>query len=259
MTEAEQTRSSPELPRPKLAAVWIRRLRYRFRNRLSLHPSIYLLYCQLGRHRTEVMDRGTELVIEGFPRSGNTFAVTAFRMAQSRPVRLGHHLHAAAHLIAAAKRGVPALAIVRDPEETVLSEVIREPELAIGDVLVAYEQFHQRILPWRDRMVIASFERVISDFGSVIQEVNRRFGTSFDLFRHTPENVARCFELIDERERRGWEKHGSGQLVPESSVPRPSAIRIEMKGLLRPQFLSSQLAERRRLAYQAYGACLGSA
>ena len=36
----------------------------------------------------------TELVIEGFPRSANTFAVLAFDYAQPDDVKLAHQLHA---------------------------------------------------------------------------------------------------------------------------------------------------------------------
>jgi len=56
----------------------------------------------------------TEVVIDGFPRSGNTFAVVAFRQAQSRRVSVAHHGHVPALAIEAHRRGVPALVLIRE-------------------------------------------------------------------------------------------------------------------------------------------------
>jgi hypothetical protein len=90
------------------------------------------------RHRLEVACDETELLIDGFPRSGNTFAVVAFQLAQPSPVRISHHIHSSAHMIAAAKRGTPIVVTVREPEDAVLSCVIREPYITIGQALHAY-------------------------------------------------------------------------------------------------------------------------
>jgi hypothetical protein len=54
------------------------------------------------------VSRTTEIVIEGYPRSGNTFAVVAFRLAQGREIEIAHHLHAAAQIKRAARLDVPA-------------------------------------------------------------------------------------------------------------------------------------------------------
>ena len=48
----------------------------------------------------------TELVIEAFPRSANTFATVAFQLSQPAPVRVAHHLHAPAQVTEA--RGADA-------------------------------------------------------------------------------------------------------------------------------------------------------
>jgi len=136
-----------------------------------------------------VVGDDTEAVIDGFTRSACVFAAVAFQQAQPRPVRLAHLLHAPAHVIAGAERGLPCLVTIRDPEAAVASSLIREPYLTPEVTLAAWTRFYGRLLPYRDRMVVGEFSRVTTDLGSLIEELNDRFGTAFVPFVHTPEHV----------------------------------------------------------------------
>ena len=175
-----------------------RRARHRFRTRLSESPVLYLPLARLKYPgpSPEVISPATELVIDGYTRCASTFAVYALQLAQTEPVRLAHHLHAPAHLVAAAQAGVPALAVIREPRGAILSQLVREPDVALRDALVAYTRFYRRLLPCRDRLVVADFEEVTTDFGAVTRRINDRFGTAFAEFEPTEQNTNRCFELI---------------------------------------------------------------
>lgn len=175
-----------------------RRARHRFRTRLSESPALYLPLARLKYPgpSPEVISPATELVIDGYTRCASTFAVYALQLAQPEPVRLAHHLHAPAQLVAAAQAGVPALAVIREPRGTILSQLVREPDVALRDALVAYTRFYRRLLSCRDRMVVADFEEVTTDFGAVTRRINDRFGTAFAEFEPTEQNTNRCFELI---------------------------------------------------------------
>ena len=123
-----------------------RQLRWTMRNAVSQYP----LYLPLARrrHPDRVVGEDTELVIEGFPRSSNTFAVTAFQLAQSRPVKLAGHLHASSHVIAAAKKGVPTLVLIRDPIDVITSYIIfRGLSLTVKQAFRYYIRFYACSLP----------------------------------------------------------------------------------------------------------------
>src|SRR2546423_5675421 len=174
------------------------RARHLLRTRMSEHPNLYL---PLARRRypgpsPEVISSETELVIDGYTRSATTFAVYALQLSQDRPVRLAHHLHAPAQLIQAARLDVPALLLIRQPEGAILSQLIREPKVALRDALLAYTRFYSCLLRYRAKFVVGDFEEVTHDFGSVIRRVNARFGTSFAEFEHTDDRVRECLELI---------------------------------------------------------------
>jgi hypothetical protein len=103
------------------------------------------------RHLDDLLvTRETGLVIEGFGRSGTTFANFAFLSAQTLPVKTVHHTHAAAQIIVAARMGIPTLLIVKPPLEAALSHMVRH-QVPARPPLIAWIRFHRRVLPYLDR------------------------------------------------------------------------------------------------------------
>jgi hypothetical protein len=247
---AESMTTSP-LARSGSVAVGVSRARYSVRSALSTRPSLYL---PLARRRYagnvgKVVEPGvTQVVIDGFQRSANTFAVTAFQVAQPGPVNVAHHLHAAAQIIAAVRADIPTIVLVREPEETILSHMIRLPYCTARQAIKNYTRFCEGVEPYRRGFVVGEFRAVTSDFGSVIRDLNARFATSFAEFEHTDDNVRRCFALIEERNR---ERFGS---VEEHTVARPSSERAHEKERVRERFMAPALAGLRDRADSAYAA-----
>jgi hypothetical protein len=242
---------------------------------VSGHPWLYLPF---ARHKypgpsPEVISPVTEFVIDGYTRSASTFAVYALQLAQPVPIRLAHHLHAPAQLVAAARAGVPALAVIREPQGAILSQLIREPGVAMRDALAGYARFYERLFRWRDCFVVADFDEITKDFGAVTRRVNERFGTTFAEFEPTEQNVRRCFELIKLRGTLspvllGFESGTvtAGELLPEvAALSRragpageewiPSAGRDQAKAALREQWAQpalTPLRERARWVYEMF-------
>jgi hypothetical protein len=257
-----------------------RRVRHLVRTRVSEMPALYLPFARrkYPGPSPEVIGSETEFVIDGYTRSACTFAVYAFQLAQPRPVRMAHHLHAPAQLIAAAKLGVPALVVIREPQGAVLSQLVREPDVDLRDALVAYARFYSCLLPHRSSFVAGEFEEVTGDFGSVIRRVNERFGTTYAEFEHTEGHVRECFDLIRERptlsptllgfesgvvtlgelrQARARVARPSGP-TPGDEVWVPSADREERKRSLRAQWFAAGLTELRTRAQRVYQGFLAS-
>lgn len=233
------------------------------------------------RYESATIDRGTELVIEGFPRSASTFATVCFQMAQPRPISVAHHLHAPAQIVEATRRGTPVLVTVRHPRDAVVSCVIREPYVPLGWALDVYARFY-RSLVGRDGVLFARFEQVTSNFPAVTGELNERFGTQFSTGAHDDSMVERCFQLIDLRARGGARaryinRYMSGLIdlpeletalqhvadepaddVPEHRVARPSSARAVDRESLFQQYERPELAKRRSQAERAYAHVLAS-
>jgi hypothetical protein len=208
------------------------RLRYDLRTIASSYPSIYLpIVRRMRSSRQRFIEPGTELVIEGFPRSGNTFTQAAFEFAQQRPVRTAHHLHAPAQVIEAVRHGIPTLIVIRPARNAVVAWAMTDTRLGLRQVLWSYLRYHRAIEPYVGECLVARFDQVTSDLAAVIRRINRRFSTEFDEFPHTPENVERVFAIL-----RAIAKSRIPDRLGFENIPDPQAPREAQRKLLLEQF-----------------------
>lgn len=164
------------------------------------------LYLAVLRHKRRghwsqnwIVDRESELVIEGFPRSGNSFALSAFKQANPKLQQIATHVHAPSQVEVAVGYGIPCLVLLRNPDDAVHSLIALS--IQIGDLSLEneagirrclkqgfhyYDHFYRRIIV-RDhcRFYLATFECVIKDFGEVMQKFNAFTRSNFTPFEHS--------------------------------------------------------------------------
>lgn len=221
---------------------------YELKTAVAKHPAIALPLARRRGHG-EVVSRDTDIVIEAFPRCASSFAVAAFRLAQEpRAVRVAHHTHAPAQVIAAVRMGIPALVLIREPEDAVLSLLIRTPDRTVGAATRGYLRFYEPLLPHRAGFVVGTFAEVVGSFGAVVRRVNRRFGTRFGEFEHTEANVARVNREIEE----DYRSRASDDDELERIIPRPSDVRERMKEELRAAYRAEATRSLRERAGAVY-------
>lgn len=221
-----------------------RRVLYKTERKFSTCPLLYTVFAILkvasgpGRDRVR---RETDIVIEGFPRCGNSFAVAAFRYAQQEPLSIAHHLHAPHQIICAVKRGIPCICLIREPVEAVASLTIRNPLMSLEDYLRDYLQFYLTVWPYTSSVVIAPFSILTTDFGTIIKQVNAEYRTSFSHFQHNKDNVEKCIKHVKEM---SFNFSQNSILTPpealENSMGAPSADREQHKEMIREQILKER-------------------
>lgn len=146
-----------------------------------------------------IIDRKTEIVIEGYPRCANSFAEAAFRIAQDREVCIAHHTHAPAQILAGVRRNIPILVLYRDPDDAVISRVLRNENMPLYNAYKEYIWFYDSIWPVIDRCVLSSFELTTNAFGKVIRTINNKYGSNFHEFDDSDSAwIDRTNELIDQ-------------------------------------------------------------
>lgn len=188
------------------------------------HPAaFYGLYRLARKDQARVVTPDTQLVMEGFPRSANSFARVAFNRAQSERVRIANGLHVPAQVIRAARWRIPTLVLIRKPKDAVLSFAIRDP-ISVDQALRYYLSFYETVEEYRESYVLGLFEEVTEDFGQVIRRINHRFGTTFSVFRHDERNVDAVFARIERNSRRRF-----GETLLENKASRPFAAREKLK------------------------------
>ena len=171
-----------------------------------------------------VFDSKHSVYISGYPRSGNTFAVNAFHMANPG-IPLRSHKHIPTFVVVSTRRGTPGMVVIRHPLDASVSWAIYKGK-PLHLALQYYEDYYSVLLPYRDRLFIVRFEDVVADFGQVLRAFNARWGTSYNLFVNSPDNIAACMTQIEDESR---QPDGS---IPESRVARPSQGRSASKQAL---------------------------
>lgn len=229
------------------AAYTGRRLLRRARRLLGDAPVLLpvVLWGTPGSSRRAITPE-TQAVIEGFPRSGNTFAYFALQEAHG-PVPVSSHVHVPAQVKRAVQLGKPTLFVVREPVACLASLLTAAPHVRIRPAYQEYVHHHRQIVPLLDDVVIGTFEQITTDFGSVIDAVNERFGTTFARFEQTPENVDRVFARIDAHYEELY-----GDKASERVVPRPSAARRAEKEWLTAELTAPRHADLLAEAREVY-------
>jgi hypothetical protein len=114
-------------------------------------------------------------------------------------------------------------------------------------------RFYKTVMPYRDHYLLVRFESATQNFGAAIVALNGKFGTSFAVFDHTPENERQCFALV---QRRYEERYGGGERIAEAIHSRPSAEKTRIKVAARTAFAAEfdcdELAPLRREASYLY-------
>lgn len=213
---------------------------------IASNPLLYRNYINLFRpgkkHLT--VDCSTELVIDGFPRSANTFAVVAFEAVQKRGVVLAHHTHVPATIIEGCRRQYPVLLLIRDPLSCVASASIF---LSTSPFVLLEEWiwFYKKCLAFKGAVTIAPFEKIVSHYDQLISELNKKFGTDFSLFQHETDLLASVNSRVEEIA----EKFGQSEL----QIARPSGARQQLSEQIKSSILlEGKMLKKAQSLYEEY-------
>jgi hypothetical protein len=142
----------------------------------------------------------------------------------------------------------PAIVLIREPQEAVLSLMVRLPYLSAGQALRSYIGFYRPLLPFLRRFVVGPFGEVLSDFGGIIRQVNQRFGTDFREFHPTKEHLRAVKEEVDR-----WDRGAFGSREgAERGGASPNELRDRLKEGLRPAYRHPRLVAQRAAAESVY-------
>lgn len=174
----------------------------------------------------------TQIVIEAFPRSGNSFSVRLFRCANPDidPDRISHHSHIVSNVKHAVKWGIPAVVVIRHPVDAITSNMIARGDSGdeYGRLLARkYRDFYEWVEANRDEVVLLRFEDMTNGrFKRASEQINERFGTSF----RTDFDEAELAEAAREAIRQG-----SPHRTNDARVPIPTEFRASVSSELKPR------------------------
>jgi len=120
-----------------------------------------------------------QICIDGFPRSGNTYFVSAFR-SWNHGLNASHHTHLAGSVKYALKHDTPTAVLIRSPEDVLSSVLVWDGLLSTTVALLSYISFYRSLWKYRDNFIVLSFEDVTQAPDICVQKINRRFNRQFN-------------------------------------------------------------------------------
>lgn len=156
----------------------------------------------------------TDICIDGYPRSANSFSVRMFQQANP-DAHIAHHTHSIANLQKAIKYNIPVIVLIRDPEQSIVSSVIAHKNNDVDNEVYRYIDFYTWVYKSIDKMVVSDFEQVINDFNTVIMNVNNQYNESFSLLDDVKEADHQVKDDIEKR----YDRLGQAEMAHIKPVP----------------------------------------
>ncbi len=224
-----------------------RRLLRRAKYFVGDQPALMPLYLRLTPEGTSrAITAETDLVIEGFPRSGNTFAVFALRAANPG-ISIASHIHHFAPIKTARKQRLPLLIAIREPLGCLSSYLVAGSHARPSDVLHEYLSYYSALVSIDDGVVFATFDQIVGSYGTAIGRLNARFDTQFNGYDNDAESDTEVISTI-----KTYHASVHRHRRPTEAAPVPQPGRDEIKAQYRLQLQSPDLGELLQRAHDLY-------
>ena len=185
----------------------VKSINFSLRALVTREPNLWLLHQpyiywrkskRTGKKVQEALvQKNTELVIDGFQGSANGFAVAAFKQNQTRYVQLAHHMHSPAEIIKAIEQKTPVVLLIREPVGAVISLTSRWPYISVDRALQSYIKFYSKLSSYDYGFVVSTFEQTTQKLDRIVVKINAKFNTNFEPIdiakaqsQHKPKGIA---------------------------------------------------------------------
>ncbi len=159
------------------------------------HPALHKAYLRLRGYMIDFA--GKDYVVQGFPRSGNTFLSVLLEDYAAKEVNLFTHLHAPAVFHYAFAENKVVFMPVRDPMDSVVS-LIQMKGWSAERALMHYIDYYEASLPYVDKVKVLDFAHFTKDISATLKAVEAASGVPYKHDATHAEAEARTFALIDE-------------------------------------------------------------
>jgi hypothetical protein len=177
-----------------------------------------------GRHLPS--SKHADLVLEGYPRSGNTYAEHMLRI-MCPGLHWISHTHSPGTLHWARKHHIPTLILIREPLDAAISLFIyRMQQVSLSLCLHEWEAFHNAARGLKN-VAFIPFQTLVSDTEASVVKSLHSLGLQDAIKAALPENPRRSFEASHDHDK--WHlREVRGIAFGEEQGNRPSDNRKQM-------------------------------
>lgn len=155
--------------------VGLNQLRREIRNQLTNSWLTYYPFAALTEGGTgkELVTNKTDLTIEGFPRSANSFLEAAINRSAAQQLRISHHVHSRANVYRSIKLKVPTVVLFRNPVDAVVS-YLEECDGAYKNPILLFREyniFYNKMPFSNPYLKYVSFEDVVKNTSKTVESI----------------------------------------------------------------------------------------
>ncbi len=210
---------------------------------MGRHEILFQLLPFSEKNRWKKISPDKDICIEGFPRSANSFFSKAFRM-YNPTAKAAHHMHAPLQVIKAIEYGIPCVVLIRKPIDAIASVLVVDRSLSTRFAIQSYINFYERVWPLRADVVVSDFKDTTQRPHQVVERVNQRYGTSFQMEPITPAVQNTIFNQLQETQKTLKQ--------PEHLVAIPTAAKARIKQDVVRELNEHPLLSTANLLYQRF-------
>lgn len=139
---------------------------------IESHPWVASIIIYI-RERRWLYNTDYDLLVDGFPRSGNTFTALAFRLSQPQ-LKVRVHCHRPSDVLQAIKERKPVCLLIRQPEHAVASWIVYG-KLRFDDALDDYITYYTILRKYRSKVAVVAFDDATKRFPAVVEAIANKY------------------------------------------------------------------------------------
>lgn len=188
-----------------------------------------------GRPEKKLATINKALVVEGFPRSGNTFLSDFLLVTQSPSFRFAHHTHLIENVMLGIDNNLPAVVIMRNPLDAIASFVIYS-EKSVEFAIDKWLRFYAEAERLDSRALLVSFETITANPVRIIEELNAKFQINLDVPSSESAAMAATKDRIEVRSKNMANREDESR---RKDIIKTSCLPVEGRNLLKASIVES--------------------
>jgi len=157
---------------------------FALRQRLRYNELIFKLVTFLKPPKSFQMrspvTKSSDIVVEGFPRSSNTFLTVALKALLGEGFSIANHYHSSAQFSLGYKLKKPMVLVVREPLNCLVSNLLYYPSRSRKEVIDDYILFHENLKQYLPNIFVVDFNDVTTNPVGLIAEISDEFDLKID-------------------------------------------------------------------------------
>ena len=144
------------------------------------------------RYETKIAKKYFDLIVDGFPRSANSYSTRLFQHLEPRFL-IGNHLHSVAHINYGIKKSIPTIVLIRKPKDAIVSLAALDiieiysgnknkffKENSLKWIINRYIYFYKPLIRNADKFFLLEFELITKDPIKAIKRINDNFNLNLE-------------------------------------------------------------------------------